>query len=106
MRYGQFPLIQLKNGPMLSRLLRSIQQKEQYFQNQFRILEEQAGIYYNPSDKGLSQDQQVLLRKKMQQRFCAKNPEQFIEPGEVMMPCAALIAQSPFQKQTDCCGGD
>lgn len=88
----------VENGPVLSRLLRGIQHKEQYFENKFRILEEQAGIYYNPSEKELSQDQQVLLRKNAA-AILRENPEQFIESGEVMMPCAALIAQSPFQNK-------
>lgn len=88
----------VENGPVLSHLLRDIQHKEHYFQNQFRILEEQAGIYYNPSDKELSEEQQVLLRKNAA-AILRENPERFIEPGEVMMPCAALIAQSPFQNK-------
>ncbi|MCP8970996.1 IucA/IucC family protein [Ectobacillus ponti] len=85
------------NGPLLSRIVREVQQREHYFGGRFRILEEQAGVYFAPQEG--TAEQSFILQKNAA-GLLRENPEWYLEDGEIMMPAAALLARSPFSGKT------
>ncbi|PWK15509.1 IucA/IucC family protein [Tumebacillus permanentifrigoris] len=78
-----------QNGPLLSRMLQTIQDREQGFARRFRILREEVGVYYRPSggdDPVLGKNLAAILRE---------NPERHLLAGELAMPGSAMLAVSP-----------
>ncbi|WP_028399834.1 IucA/IucC family protein [Ectobacillus panaciterrae] len=88
----------VQNGPMLSTVFREIQEKEQGFQQRFRILEEKAGAHFEP-DANIDEEKKLLLRKNTGS-LLRENPESYTMEGEIAMPGSALLARSPFSGKT------
>jgi siderophore synthetase component len=84
-----------ENGPILSRMLRAIQERECGFNGRLVCLEERAGVHYQPSDPSLSADECWKLQANLA-AILRENPERHVKPGEIPMVAAALLAQSPI----------
>ncbi len=84
-----------ENGPMLTRVLVDVQEREGYFDGQFAVLREDASIYYRSNDDSLTDDRRAELSKNLA-AILRENPENHAAEGEIAMPAAALIARSPI----------
>jgi siderophore synthetase component len=83
------------NGPMLSRVLRQIHQRERRFLGRFAVLSEDVGVHYQPPDPAI--DPQVAADQvKHLAAILRENPENYAAEGEFAMPAAALAAESPL----------
>ncbi|MBL0388485.1 hypothetical protein JJB07_17930 [Tumebacillus sp. ITR2] len=78
-----------QNGPLLSRILRIVQDREQSFGGRFRILTEEVGVYYRPSGV-----EDALLGKNLAS-ILRENPENHVGESELAMPGSAQLAVSP-----------
>ncbi len=84
-----------ENGPVLSKILSSIQEKENHFGGSFTVLQERAGVYFQPISQGMSEDERWKLQANMAS-ILRENPENHVkDPEEIPMPAAALLAKSP-----------
>jgi len=83
-----------QNGPMLSRVLREIMGRERFFDGRLVCLEERAGLHYDPPEVSLSADERWKLQANLA-AILRENPERHVQPGEIPMVAAALLAQSP-----------
>ncbi|MFX3623867.1 MAG: IucA/IucC family siderophore biosynthesis protein [Ectobacillus sp.] len=86
----------VENGPMLSKIFADIQAKENYFDGRFVVLQERAGIFYQPTNRELSEDERWKFQANLAS-ILRENPENYINhEEEIPMVAAALIAESPI----------
>jgi siderophore synthetase component len=83
------------NGPLVSGILREVQQRERGFGGKFLITEERAGVYYDPSDESLTREERTTLNKNLVAIF-RENLEDHVGADETAMPGSALLAESPL----------
>ena len=88
-----------ENGPMLTRILDDVQAREAHFGGRFIVLREEVGVYYRPVDDHRDPDRNALLSKHLAAVF-REDPEQYVGDGEVALPAAALLAESPVGEGT------
>jgi siderophore synthetase component len=84
-----------ENGPLLSRVLAEIREREDDFGGQFAAVAEDVGIYYRPSDPSLDTETAAAQSKHLA-AMLRENPENYVHEGEIAMPAAALTAESPL----------
>jgi siderophore synthetase component len=82
------------NGPVLSQLIKEMIQKDPLL-SQVEIIEDKAGIYYSPSS-GLDSEHDEFVLGRNLAAIVRENPEKDLKEGEIAMPAAALIANSPI----------
>jgi siderophore synthetase component len=87
-----------ENGPTLSRILKTIQEREGNFDGNFLILEERVGVYYRPNEERLTDSERMILGKNLAS-ILRENPENHVAPGEISMPGSGLLAESPFSSK-------
>lgn len=85
----------VENGPILSKILTSIQEKENHFGGSFVVLQERAGAYFQPKNQDISEDERWTLQANLAS-ILRENPENHVKKGEIPMAAAALIAESPI----------
>jgi siderophore synthetase component len=85
----------VENGPLLSRLLAEISQRENDFGGHFAAVAEDVGIHYCSSDKP-ADSEMALAESKHLAAILRENPENYVRNGEIALPAAALTAQSPL----------
>lgn len=73
-----------KNGPTLSELVTGVFEKMPY---PVTVMKESSGIHYSRGDAFSQKNLSAILRE---------NPERTLETGEVAIPAAAFVANSPF----------
>jgi siderophore synthetase component len=81
------------NSPIYSDLVRDLVEQDDSIRPYIRPLMEQAAAYYGTESGGHSQDYQDGFQ------LCAvfkQNPAQLTKPGEIRMPVAAMLRDSPF----------
>lgn len=84
------------NGPILSKILDAIQEKEREFDGKFVVLKEQAGVFFQPDRTGLTEDEYGTLQANLAS-ILRENPENYIRhEDEIPMAAASLIADSPI----------
>ncbi|MCF6136428.1 IucA/IucC family protein [Pseudalkalibacillus berkeleyi] len=86
-----------KNGPVISEVLRTIQNDDSFLSNALSFMRESAGIHYEPEDPE-SPEERHFLQKNLAS-ILRENPEKTLEEGEIAIPAAALIAESPVTQQ-------
>jgi siderophore synthetase component len=87
------------NGPILSKLFKIIQEKEYGFDGKFIVLEERAGIFFQPNNPNLSEDEQGKLQANLAS-ILRENPENYVRyDDEIPMAAASLIAESPISRK-------
>lgn len=84
-----------ENGPRLSALLADFQAREDHFAGTFAVLREDVGVSYVPGDVSLSASERDDLGRHLGAIF-RENPEDHASESSVAMPCAALVARSPW----------
>ncbi|CAM3811770.1 IucA/IucC family protein [Aeromicrobium ponti] len=90
----------VENGPVLSKILSRIQERENHFGGSFVVLQERAGIYFQPFNQDLPEEDQWKLQANLAS-ILRENPENHMkENKEVPMPAAALLAESPISGKT------
>ncbi|MBA2174928.1 hypothetical protein H0266_08495 [Halobacillus locisalis] len=77
-----------KNGPTLSRLLEGVFEDLSY---PVSVMKESAGIHYEPAGDN---DNRHFLQKNLA-AILRENPERDLKQGEIAIPAAALMAESP-----------
>lgn len=86
----------VENGPILSKILANIQEKENHFERSFIVLQERAGIYFQPSNQDLSEGERWTLQANLAS-ILRENPENHVNnEEEIPMAAAALLAESPI----------
>jgi siderophore synthetase component len=86
----------VENGPILSKILADIQEKENHFEGRFVVLQERAGVYFQPVNQDLSEDDRWTLQANLAS-ILRENPENHVKnEEEIPMAAAALIAESPI----------
>jgi siderophore synthetase component len=86
----------VENGPILSKIMASILEKENDFEGRFVVLQERAGAYYNPLTQSLSEEESWTFKANLGS-LLRENPENHIkEENEIPMAAAALLAESPI----------
>ncbi|WP_223588990.1 IucA/IucC family protein [Neobacillus bataviensis] len=86
----------VENGPVLSKILTTIQEKENHFARSFIVLQERAGIYFQPSNQDLSEEERWTLQANLAS-ILRENPENLVNhEEEIPMAAAALLAESPI----------
>jgi siderophore synthetase component len=86
----------VENGPILSKILTSIQEKENHFGGSFVVLQERAGIYFQPINQNISEDERWTLQANLAS-ILRENPENHVKnEEEIPMAAAALLADSPI----------
>lgn len=85
----------VENGPILSKILASIQEKEHHFGGSFVVLQERAGTYFQPENKVMSEGERWIFQANLAS-ILRENPENHVKEGEIPMAAAALIAESPI----------
>ncbi|MBT2696504.1 hypothetical protein J7E79_03520 [Bacillus sp. ISL-40] len=86
----------VENGPILSKILADIQEKENHFEGRFVVLQERAGVYFQPVKQDLSEDDRWTLQANLAS-ILRENPENHVKnEEEIPMAAAALIAESPI----------
>lgn len=84
------------NGPILSNILTDIQQRENKFGGSFVVLQEKAGIYFEPVEHDLPEDERSILQANLAS-ILRENPENHVNHDkEIAMAAASLIAESPI----------
>ena len=81
-----------KNGPTLSRLLEGVFEDLAY---PVSVMKESAGIHYEPAGDN---DNRHFLQKNLA-AILRENPERDLKQGEIAIPAAALIVESPVTKK-------
>jgi len=85
----------VENSPFLSKILVDIQEKENYFGGKFVVLQERAGIYFQPTGKDISERTRWKLQANLAS-ILRENPENYVDnEEEIPMVAAALLADSP-----------
>ena len=85
-----------ENGPMLTRLLAEIRGREADFGGRFAVLREDVGISYRPPE-GCGLDRREADEQSRQLgAILRQDPEDGLGPGEIALPAAALVADSPM----------
>lgn len=79
-----------KNGPTLSRLFKTILQKDQELSHSLGMMSDVVGIHYAPRET----ENRHFLQKNLAS-ILRENPEQNLAEGELAIPAASLIAASP-----------
>ncbi|WP_026676865.1 IucA/IucC family protein [Fictibacillus gelatini] len=86
----------VENGPILSKILASIQERENQFSGTLVVLQERAGIYFQPTNLELSEENRWILQANLAS-ILRENPENYVKnEDEIPMPAAALLAESPI----------
>ncbi|NWQ44388.1 hypothetical protein MLOOGBEN_27245 [Bacillus sp. EB106-08-02-XG196] len=86
----------VENGPILSKIVASIQEKEKNFGGSFVVLQERAGIYFRPINPALSEEDRWTLQANLAS-ILRENPENHVKnEEEIPMVAAALLADSPI----------
>ncbi|QGQ45722.1 IucA/IucC family protein [Metabacillus sediminilitoris] len=86
----------VENGPILSKILANIQEKENDFAGSFVVLQERAGTYFQPANQALSEDERWTLQANLAS-ILRENPENHVKnEEEIPMAAAALLADSPI----------
>nr|WP_263327345.1 IucA/IucC family protein [Neobacillus sp. Marseille-Q6967] len=84
------------NGPILSLILAEVQERENHFGGSFIVLEEHAGIFFQPKGEDLTDNERWTCQANLAS-ILRENPENHIKhEGEIPMASAALIADSPI----------
>jgi siderophore synthetase component len=84
------------NGPTLSIILSSIQEKENHFNGSFIVLKEQAGTFFHPKNEDLLEEEQWKLQANLAS-ILRENPEKYLKnEEEIPMVAAALLEDSPI----------
>jgi siderophore synthetase component len=87
------------NGPILSNILATIQEKENEFEGHFVVLKERAGVFFQPDKEGLTEDDRGTLQANLAS-ILRENPENYVKhENEIPMAAASLIAESPISKK-------
>lgn len=81
----------VKNGPTISTILKKIVADEPVIRHSSKFLAESAGGHYVP-EKAL--DNEFLMKNLS--ALIRENPEKDLTEGEIALPAAFLISQSPF----------
>jgi len=86
----------VENGPVLSKILANIQEKENHFAGRFVVLQERAGVYFQPINPTMSEDERWTLQANLAS-ILRENPENHVKnEEEIPMAAAALLAESPI----------
>lgn len=86
----------VENGPILSKIVAKIQEKENEFEGSFVVLQERAGVYFQPINSTLPEDEQWNLQANLAS-ILRENPENYVKSKEeIPMAAAALLAESPI----------
>ncbi len=85
------------NGPKISSVLQKIQTEDPFIANTLSFMREDAGIHFEPK-KDIDAGEKYFLQKNMAS-ILRENPEKTLSEGEVALPAAALIAESPVSGQ-------
>lgn len=86
----------VENGPILSKIVADIQEKEHDFEGSFVVLQERSGVYFQPINPTLSEDEQWTLQANLAS-ILRENPENHVKhEEEIPMAAAALLAESPI----------
>jgi siderophore synthetase component len=86
----------VENGPVLSKILANIQEKENHFEGRFVVLQERTGVYFQPINPMLSEDERWTLQANLAS-ILRENPENHVKnEEEIPMAAAALLAESPI----------
>lgn len=86
----------VENGPVLSKILAKIQEKENHFERNFIVLQERAGVYFQPANHDLTEDERWTLQANLAS-ILRENPENHVnDEEEIPMAAAALLAESPI----------
>lgn len=86
----------VENGPILSKILRNIQEKENHFEGSIVVLQERAGVYFQPIRPKLSEEERWTLQANLAS-ILRENPENHVKnEEEIPMAAAALLAESPI----------
>ncbi|MBB6446298.1 IucA/IucC family protein [Bacillus benzoevorans] len=84
------------NGPILSKILADIQEKENKFAGKFVVLQERAGVYFQPVNATLPEEERWTLQANLAS-ILRENPENHVKSEEESpMAAAALLAESPI----------
>jgi siderophore synthetase component len=83
----------VENTAELTRVLREVRRREG-FGERFAVLEERAGAYYDPPEGEVNEEERAVLAKNLA-AILREDPESHLRPGELAMPAAALLAESP-----------
>ncbi|QBP42575.1 IucA/IucC family protein [Paenisporosarcina antarctica] len=86
----------VENGPILSKIMASILEKENNFDGRFVVIQERAGAYYKSLKESLSEEENWTFKANLGS-LLRENPENHIkEENEIPMAAAALLAESPI----------
>ncbi|WP_338450075.1 IucA/IucC family protein [Niallia oryzisoli] len=86
----------VENGPILSKILSDIQEKENHFGGSFVVLQERAGSYFQPLCQDMTEDERWTLQANLAS-ILRENPENHVKnEGEIPMAAASLLAESPI----------
>jgi siderophore synthetase component len=88
----------VENGPVVSRVLAEICEREGQFGGGFAPVCEDVGIHYRPTEPGLDADTSAAQSKHLAAMF-RQNPENYVRDGEIALPAAALTAESPLSSE-------
>ncbi len=83
----------VENAAELTRVLRKVRLREG-FGERFAVLEERAGAYYDPPEGEAGEDERPVLSKNLA-AILREAPEPRLRRGELALPAAALLAESP-----------
>ncbi|ANU09526.1 hypothetical protein A1A1_12112 [Planococcus antarcticus DSM 14505] len=81
----------IKNGPVISAILKKIETIDPLVGNSYRFLSESAGGHY----LSLQNDKDLFLKKNLS-ALLRENPEKNLSESEIALPAAFLISRSPF----------
>ena len=86
----------VENGPILSKIMTRMLEKENDFDGRFVVSKERAGAYYNPLSESLSEEESWTVKANLGS-LLRENPENYIkEENEIPIAAAALLAESPI----------
>ncbi|HZH63027.1 MAG TPA: IucA/IucC family protein [Metabacillus sp.] len=86
----------VENGPILSKILTTIQKKENHFDGSFVVLQERAGAYFQPMNQGMTKEERWKRQANLA-TILRENPENYVKnEREIPMAAAALLASSPI----------
>jgi siderophore synthetase component len=80
------------NGPALSRVLARVQKREPALASYFAMIEDRMGAYFQLANAKDDRSRQLAF-------ILRENPESRTEKGEISLPGAALLAQSPLSEK-------
>ncbi len=85
------------NGPKITSVLQKIRTEDPLIANTLSFMREDAGIHFEPKTP-IDAEERHFLQKNVAS-ILRENPEKTLSEGEVALPAAALIAESPVSGQ-------